>query len=758
LLTAEPRSQLSLVPPPLPGPAGEGITLREIFAMLRRRLRLIVTAAIFGTALATLAGHHVERQYTATAAVVIDPLDGQVLQIPGGADAKPTVSPEVLETQIALITSRTHLEPVMRRLGLLEPEAAPAPRPDPVADALLALPEPLRGLAFRLPQTWLVAAGLADDASVDAAAEVPPGPRSVRQALVDHFRRDLDVRRASHAYVITISYTDPDPVVAAEVANAVAGSYVNSQLDHRRGAAERATQWLQERLDGLRDAVAHAEQAVAQYRAEQGLYGPGGRTFNEQKLIEVNRQLIALRAEQVGLEAKLRRARESRSVGDADALAESLGSNFISNLRGQEAGLLRQQAELAPSHGPRHPTMVNLQAQIEEVRAKIRQEIDRAIRNLEDDLAVLANRDRMLVADLAAIERDQETVQQQELRLRELERQAEATREHYQAMLRRLKATQEQEGVLLPAARIISPAIAPEKPSTPGPRVFAMMGFTVSSMLGGFLALVLERLNRRVRSAAALEQELGVPVLGLMPRLPTREARRDLVRYLVDKPLSEFAEAGRSIFLALELGPHGPRAPALLVGSALPEEGKSTLSLALAVSAASAGFKVLLVDLDLRRPGLSTRLTGNAPGSGLVDHVQGELPLQQLVQHDPRTGIDFIPAGRSPAHPLTLLQSPELRRMMEIVREAYDFVILDSAPLLAVAEARTAARLADRVVLATRWRQTDIGAVSQAVRVLLQVQAELAGCVLTDVRMDKYKLYGSDAGSYYGHYRSYYTN
>ncbi|HEX6145086.1 MAG TPA: polysaccharide biosynthesis tyrosine autokinase [Geminicoccaceae bacterium] len=760
------------MPPALQREAGEGITLREIFAMLRRRLPLIIVVAAVGTVLATLAGHHVEREYTATAAVVIDPLDGQLVQIPGAAEAPAAVSPEVLETQIALITSRTHLEPVMRDLGRLEPEASPveppAPAPEPelvagpggVAGFLLGLPEPLRQLAAYVPETWLVAAGLAQDAApVDAAAVAPSEPDTARRALVDRFRSGLEVRRAAHAYVITISYTDPDPVAAAEVANAVAGSYVQTQLDQRRAQAGQAADWLGERVEELREAVAAAEQAVADYRASLGVYGPAGRTFNEQKLVEVNRQLIALRAEQVAMEARLRRARDSRGGGSFDALAETLDTNFIGTLRSQEAQLLRQQAELAQTYGQRHPTMVNVRVQIDEVRAKIRQEIDRAIRNLEDEVAVLAHRESTLAADLARLERDQGAVQQDELRLRELEREAEATRQHYQALLRRFKDTQERESVLLPDARIISQAVPPEQPSTPGPRVFAMIGFTLSSAFGGFLALVLERLNRRVRSAAALEQSLGVPVLGLMPRLPNRRARRNVARYMVERPMSEFAESGRSLLMGLQLSPEGYRSPAVLITSALPEEGKSTLSLALAVAAASSGFKVLLIDLDLRRPALSQRLSGGRRGvGGLVDHVEGDLTLEELVQHEARTGIDFIVAGRPTPRPLIVLQSPELRHLIETARKAYDFVILDSAPLLAVAEARTAARLADRVILAARWRRTDTEAVSHAVYVLLQMQAELAGCVLTDVRMSKYKLYASDGGSYYSRNRRYYTN
>lgn len=755
LLTAERHTQQSLLPPPRTVQAGDGITLDEIFAMLRRRLKLILAAATLGTVLAVLIAHQIEPQYRATAALMIDPLDGQMLQIAGAADAKPPVGADALETQVALITSRSIVEPVMRELGLSDPQAGPYPEAGEASGILLELPALVRQLTPYLPESWLPALGLATAGPADVIAA-----GAEAHSAVDQFTRGLDVRRAADSFVITISYTDPDPGFAATVANAVANEYISSQLERRRLAAGRAADWLQERLEKLRETVASSEREVADYQAAHGLYSPGGSTFDEQRMLDGHRQLIALRDEKLAKEAKLRLAQQTRAAGqDLDALAESLGSAMIAGLRAQEAALRRQQAELAQTYGVRHPIMVNLRAQIREVQATLRQEVDRGIRTLEDELAILAGRERALAADLAESRRKQDSNQPTALRLRELERQRDAAREHYEALLRRFGATQEQATLSLSDAQIISPAIPPEKPSTPGPRVFAMIGFTVSSIFGGLLALVLERLNRRVWSAAALEQALGVPVLGLMPRLPTREARRNVGRYMLEKPLSEFAESARTLLVGLQVAQRGWGAPTLLVTSALPAEGKSTLCLALALAAARSGSRVLLVDLDLRRPALSRRLSGDSSGApGLVDYLEGHLPFQQLVQHEPTAGIDYVLAGHPPADPLAVLQSPRLRHLIETVRRSYDYVILDSAPLLAVAEARTVARLADRVVLATRWRWTDTEAVSQAVRMLLQMQAELTGCVLTDVNMSKYKLYATDAGSYYSQYRSYYAN
>jgi capsular exopolysaccharide synthesis family protein len=296
-------------------------------------------------------------------------------------------------------------------------------------------------------------------------------------------------------------------------------------------------------------------------------------------------------------------------------------------------------------------------------------------------------------------------------------------------------------------------------PVTPGPKVFGLIGFTLSLMLGSLLAFLVEGLDRRVQSGAGIERDFGVDVLGVLPLITGREARQYPARYIAERPFSGFAEAARSIVTSLRMSEQGPAAPVLMITSALPEEGKTTLSISLAAAAANAGLKVLLIDLDLRRPTLGERLAEAPVEGGLVDFLNGTLPRERLIQHEPRSGIDFIVVGGQPHNPLELLQSPKLRRLIETARRDYDQIIMDCAPALAVTDARVATRLADRVIVAARWRRTGADAVGSALRVLLGVRAEVAGCVLTAVNMNQYRLYASgEAASYYKRYRRYYVD
>jgi capsular exopolysaccharide synthesis family protein len=744
----------TLPPPSGGGPGREAFTLDQVRSVLRRHLSLILTVVAIGTGLAILAGFKITREYTAIAQVVIDRSDAALLDVINeGRVGAPADS--AVETEIQLITSRTLLGRVMADQGLFDdPEFNPPAGDDGTDAAASGLPEPLRTVMSVLPDSWLTAAGVADEAPAAGAAA---DRLTAAVATVDRVAARLDVEQAGGSQVIDISFTSRDPEKAARVANAIAEAYVSAQVERKRRAAGGAASWLADRLTELQHDVEASEKAIAEFRATAGLFNTGaadGSTLNDQKILDLNRQLVALRAEKRALEAKLARARSA----DAGTLSQELNSPLITTLRGEEATLQRQQAELAQTYGPRHPTMINLRAEIAGIQDKIRLEVGRGVRALADDLQVLDNQEQVIAQDLEGLKQEDAVEGQAEVRLRELERQAEANRQLYETFLRRYKEAQEQEQIIAPDARVITVAEMPERPVTPGPRVFALVGFTLSLMLGSFLAFLVEGLDRRVRSSSELEREFGVGVLGVLPLISGREAQLRPAGYVAERPFSGFAEAARSIITGLRMADQSG-ASVLLVTSALPEEGKTTLSISLAAGAANSGLKVLLIDLDLRRPTLHERL-GAGPGQpGLVDHLNGSLPRERLIQHEPESGVDFVVVGRPPHNPLELLQSPKLRRLIEGARRDYDQVIIDCAPVLAVTDARVASQLADRIILATRWRSTGSDAVGGALRVLADVQAEVAGCVLTVVNMNQYRLYASgEAASYYKRYRRYYVD
>lgn len=745
-------------PPALAEPdrAEPGIGLDQILRALRRRLRLIAAVTVAGTGLAAVAGHFVVPVYTATASVLIDRTDSRLADVmEAGPDARP--DPGAVQTQVALITSRSQIERVMADLGLADdPEFRPLGTAN--GTSLMPLvPKPLEFVARYVPEHWLVAVGAATE-TVARLESTEDGITAIPKGATDRFAQKLEVDQIGASMAINISFTSLDAAKAARVANGVANGYVAAQVEAKRDAARRASGWLQERLTDIQQQVRSAEQAAAEFRALHGLSSTSDANLGDERLNDLHRQLVEIRAAEIEKEAELRRARgtpEGGKEANAQALAEVLNSPLILQLREQIAALLRDKADLVKTYGSRHPKMTGLDAQVGELRAEIARETDRIVANLASELEVLQSRELAIAQDVAEVEKSNAVDRRAEAQLRQLESEATASRQLYESLLHRLKGTQEQERTMAAEARVISRADPPAWPTTPPLSVFALLGFTVSLTFGGLLALLAEQLERRVRSAADVEHALGMPVLALLPRLPRRR-KRTPGRYILERPFSAYAEALRSTLASLDTDKRGAAATVVLITSGLPAEGKSTLSISLAASAAASGLKVLLFDADLRRPTIGRRLGLDAGGVGLTDYLGGRCSREQLIQRDTVTNVDVITVGRPPANPAGVLKSAELRNLIEACRCHYQLIILDSSPVLTVVDPKLAARLADRVIFAVRWFQSDVEGITHAVRALAGAQVEFAGCVLTVVNMRRYKLFGRDAGRYYAQYKSYY--
>jgi succinoglycan biosynthesis transport protein ExoP len=277
-------------------------------------------------------------------------------------------------------------------------------------------------------------------------------------------------------------------------------------------------------------------------------------------------------------------------------------------------------------------------------------------------------------------------------------------------------------------------------------------------MLGTLLALLLERLDSGMRSAKQVEQELGLPALGLVPRLERLKRNQKPHQYLLAKPLSAYAESLRAIYTSLQLSDVDSPPKVVLVTSSLPQEGKTTLSLSLATFAASSGQRVLLMDMDLRHPSVHRDLKVT-PERGVVEYLAGEHELDQVVCQDEDSGVWYLPIKRQTANPTDLIGSRKMRELFRQLRESYDFVVVDSAPLLGVTDSKLVALLTDKVIFVSQWQKTTKDTAKNALANLREAKASIAGVVLSQVDVRKHAQYGyGDVGQYYGKYQKYYVN
>ena len=738
-------------------PTNDTVALLGLFRVLWRRKLLVGSLVLLGTLGAYLYGKNLTPEYTAKSAVLIEPPKSQIIDVQAMMSGL-TPDGATMATQIKLIQSRTFVARVMDDLKLFDaPEFNAALRPQDGPSLKLSLSEPFRKLLALVPNEWLITTGLASEPVTVLESEAP---RLAREAAIDTFLGGIEVSNEGGTYLIGINYTAEDAEKAARIANRLAEVYVDDQLKTKLFATDRASVWLQERLDALKEEVRSSEQEVERYRAQNNLLDSNnGVLLNDQELSDLNRELITARADLAERQAKLSLVRGLRGRGQAlDAIGEVVSSPVIVNLRAQEVVLLREEAELRSLYGERHPKMQQLAAEKANIQGKLGAEVTRIPTVLENDVAVAAARAQPIESQLAGLKTRSSTTRDAEVRLRELERQAATSRSLYEAFLARFKETREQQEIVEPDSRLVAIASPPTRPSTPGAKLFAAAGLLASGMIATILALLLDRLDRGLRSAREVEAALGLPTLALVPKLDKLKRGQKPYQYLMDKPLSAYTEAIRSIYMALKLASVDRAPKVVLVTSSLPEEGKTTIAVCLATFAARSHKRVLLVDLDLRHPSVHREL-GWSVSHGLVEYLVGDRPLDEAIQHDLETGLHFLPVKAQTTNPTDLLESERLRALIETCRARYDYVIIDSAPLVSVTDSRLAALLADKTVFVIKWGDTVESAAQDGVQTLRDIGIDIAGAVLTQIDLKRHAQYHyADIGEYYNKTKNYYVN
>jgi capsular exopolysaccharide synthesis family protein len=733
------------------------IDLRSILGMLRRRKSVIfgtVAAVLLVTLLVLI---QLTPRYTSSAELMLNTRQQNVVDIESvvsGINVDPGAFQTGVQSEINIITSRSLARRVVEKLGLMQdPEFNAGLRQSSALDYVNPLYWVESGAR------WVMAA-----VGLGATSEEPAEPRTAEEeenaaigSVVSAFIGHLNVSNDRRSYSILVNFTSEDPEKAAVIANAVADQYLVDQLEAKFEATRRATAWLNERLADLREKVKESETALQAYKEQANLIDNQGQTVSAQQLSELNSQLILARTERAQTEARLRRVRELVKTGGVESSPDVLANPLIQRLREQETDLMRQQAELSGRYGERHPTMINLKAEIRDLRGKIEAEVNKIVLSLANEVEVARARESTLASNLASIQANVGELSRASVKLNELQREADANRALFETFLARFKETSNQDQIIQPDARIISAAEVPSWPSFPRKKVILALALGISLFLGVFLALLIERLDNGFRSPEQVERLTGVPGLGLIPAV--RASRKSQPQdYLLQKPTSAYAEALQSVRTALHFSnvDHPPKV--ILVTSALPEEGKTTFAVSLARLAARSGLKVVLVDADMRRPKVA-RVLGLESDAGLRELLAGDALIPGVLHKDEPSGMHIIPSQPDTPGPQDLLGSRRMRDLIRQMSSLYDLVVIDSPPIMAVSDAVVLSGLADATLVMVRWETTPREVTISAIRQLRQSGGRIAGAVLTRVNMRKHARFSyGDSGYYYDKYKGYYAN
>lgn len=602
----------------------------DLFGILRKRFKLIALTSLTVLALAVVYLLVATPKYTALTEILIDPRKKNTVEtevVPSGLGTTASDNFALVDSQIRVITSDAVLRPVVKSQDLVaDPEFNGTDRSIPTRMVLFVL-------------------------SLLSTSSGAPG--SVEDFALQELRKSTEVSRDNQTYVIQIAVTTRSPVKSADLARAIAASYLKDQSSEKIETTKSVSAQIDGQLATLRERLLKAESEVQKFRAENNLQlSENDVLIDTRQLQQLNEKLTDAKTTQAQTQAKYDQVQQLLRNGiDPEVTAEAINSSTISGLRDQYATAARREAILSASLMPSHPSMVQARSEVERLRGLIRAEVERigkAIK-LENDAA----KERLRSAEeaLASSRKEANTNDSAYIKLRELEREAETTRTVYESFLARVKDLNESERVYTPDARIITPAAIPQEPSWPKKLLTLALAIVFGPILGAMLAIGRELFGPRAHTETELLTTAGPQPLISIPRLQPRRQlpgkwRRtqasmpnlyDMALETLDGgPDSRFREA---IFRLLTdvMDLHGSGQPRIvMLTSALPQEGKTAVALSLAVAAASSGIRTLLIDASRSNPMLTQMLGRGEAGPRYRDQVvtDSQLGLSFLSLED----------------------------------------------------------------------------------------------------------------------------
>lgn len=627
---------------------------------------------------------------------------------------------EFFQTQYGLIRSRSLAERVIESLGLASSDDA------------------LKAMGIEAPEAGGTAA-------VQTARR--------RAAALKAVQANLSVAPVRGSRLVAVNYDNPDPNVAARIANGFAENFIQSNLDRKFESSSYAREFLEERIAQTKERLESAERELVAYAVDQQIINvgepsegtaSGGATesLTSNNLVALNGSLARARAERVAAEERWR----SASASNLMTLPDVLQNPTIQRLTEQRAVLDAEYQQKLSLYQADYPEMVRLRARIEEADSQIRAIAGNIRSSIRSQYEIAANQERSLQGQVTQLTGEVLDLRDRSIQYNILQRELDTTRTLYEGLLQRYKEVGVTGGVTANNISIVDAATPPREPSKPDMLLNMALAALLGLGVGVLAALVLEALDETVATPDDVEKKLGVSVLGVAPLLAKGQSTSDALADV----RSGFSEAYYSLRTALQFSTPDGAPGSLLVSSARPAEGKSTTAYAIALNLARVGKRVLLVDGDLRNPSMH-RVVGVENERGMSNLLSGSADLASVVQRTRQASLFFIPCGPLPPNPAELWGGDRLRQFLTEAASNFDHVILDGPPVLGFADAPLLAAAVDGVLFVLESRGTRRGQARGALRRLQVGHAHLLGAVLTKFNA-KTTSYGGYDYAYDYHY------
>jgi polysaccharide biosynthesis transport protein len=597
------------------------------------------------------------------------------------------------------------------------------------------------------------AAGAADPAQAGTTGSDETGNQA---PTIDAFLDRLTVTPVRNSQLVDVKFRSTDPALAAKVANALARAYIDQDLEFNLKAAKEANDWLGQQLAEQRKQVETSEAALQSYREKTdavSLEDPTNVAL--QKLTDLNAAVTRARMERIQKEAL---DKHLQSIEDdpraLDSFPAIMTNTFIQQLKSQLADLQRQQAEYAERLGARHPEMIKVQSAIDSTKERLQAEIGKVIQSIHSESLAAEAQERSLVAAFETQKSQALVLNRQATNFNVLQRDAISNRQIFETLLQRTRESGISGELKSNNLRIVDAADEPRTPVWPQKQRSLLYSLLVGSALAVGMAFFVEYLDGRVKSPDDIKTRLGLPFLGLVPLIPTKNGITASCALINNGVPPKFSEALRAVRTNVLFSAPDNRSRSLMVTSTGCKEGKTLIASNLAVALAQAGQRIVLMDADMRLPRIH-QIFEQTREPGLSNLLLGTSKASQAVRPSAIPNLWIVPAGLNPPNAADLLGSPKFRGLLRTLGEHFDWVVIDSPPVLAVTDAVVIAHAASAVLFVVSAERTNRASAQAALEQLDAARAVVLGAVLNRVDLERNAYY---FGKYYRHeYGEYYT-
>lgn len=756
------------------------IDVERLVGMAARQAKVVAVCAIIGLLLGVVYLQTTPKQYTSFASVLIDEGLNKVVDDISAASQTMQTDASLL-SQIEILSSARLASVVVDKLKLDQNDAFMNPPQSALA----------KGIGFLRGMVGYFRGSPADQIpgmeNVDEATREAMMKTARHDYAVLKLQSEVMAQRNGRSYVISIGYQAPDPGLATAITKAYADAYLADQLNASFDATERAALWLQGRLTELRESSQQAAMAVEKFRAEHGLAANSdGQLMSDKQLSDLNAQLIVAQADTARASARYQQYKAIVDSGSESAFNDSAigadqpSSSVIIALKTRYLAVAKRLQDVETNFGKDHPQAVALAKEKADVSAQIFGQLKQLTESYRNDFEVAQARETALRDKISTAAGKSSIDNQSQVKLKELDQQAQALTTLYQTFLSRYEEASQQQSFPVGKVRIISDASMPLAASSPRTMRVLALSLVLGLMLGAGFGGLNEFNERFFRTGEDIRDRVHLKFLGYLPTIGGGKAketkaddmpvdgkvaslsaaeRRARMRVSIDAPASMFAETLRNAKIAFDVVMEDRGSRVIGVISVLPGEGKSTVAANLAGLLAANGARTLLIDGDLRNPGLSRGL-GMETEQGLMEAVVNGQTWQSVGKVDRQTKLAIIPAvlrGQF-SHTSELLGSAGMRRFIDNAKETFEYIIVDLPPLGPVVDAKAFAPLVDGFVLVTEWGRTPRNMVRSMLESEPYIANKVIGAVLNKVDLKKLAKYGSLGGSerFFDRYSAYY--